>query len=284
MKKYRNIRKIIAAVIVGMLLGSCTPVFAEESSSDIDNMTFEELKIAYLELQLEYEKLKNELDGTSDEEEEPVIMDVNEFKEDIVASYNARGVVSKKYTSEELSEMTTQEMIDYYYDCVDAESYFYNKYANAAFEDINLMYLCRQYTKGLQEQKEACQDYFDTGDESEFNEYWNYGYYDRAYAIVELVDYYGIDFGDISSMRSSTEAKDAQDDSSLLNADVDPEKVETVQLLLNQIGFDCGEADGDPGLRTVKCIKRFQEMCGYEPADGIIDDELIEQLENYVYE
>ena len=34
------------------------------------------------------------------------------------------------------------------------------------------------------------------------------------------------------------------------------------------------------GKRTVKSIKRFQEMYGYDPIDGMIDDELIGQLED----
>ena len=48
--------------------------------------------------------------------------------------------------------------------------------------------------------------------------------------------------------------------------------------------FFCGNADGISGKRTVKSIKRFQEMYGYDPIDGMIDDELIEQLETIAAE
>ena len=47
---------------------------------------------------------------------------------------------------------------------------------------------------------------------------------------------------------------------------------------LNSLGFLCGTPDGICGRQTVSCIERFQNMYGYEPADGIIDDELIAQL------
>ena len=48
--------------------------------------------------------------------------------------------------------------------------------------------------------------------------------------------------------------------------------------MLNNIGFLCGTPDGIAGRQTTSCVERFQMMYGYEPADGIIDDELITQL------
>ena len=62
------------------------------------------------------------------------------------------------------------------------------------------------------------------------------------------------------------------------NSSVDPSKVTQVQELLNSLGFLCGTPDGIAGRQTASCIERFQNMYGYEPADGIIDDELITQL------
>ena len=60
---------------------------------------------------------------------------------------------------------------------------------------------------------------------------------------------------------------------------MDPETVLRTQELLNEIGFYCGNANGVAGRRTARMIRRFQEMYGYGPADGLIDDELLEQLE-----
>lgn len=59
-------KRIIALIIAGIL--SCSfPV----SAKDINEMTLEELKVAYLELQLEYEKLKASIsDGEEDTDAE----------------------------------------------------------------------------------------------------------------------------------------------------------------------------------------------------------------------
>lgn len=52
-----------------------------------------------------------------------------------------------------------------------------------------------------------------------------------------------------------------------------------VQELLNALGFLCGTPDGICGRQTVSCIERFQTMYGFEPADGLIDDELLGQMQ-----
>ncbi len=49
--------------------------------------------------------------------------------------------------------------------------------------------------------------------------------------------------------------------------------------LLNALGFLCGTPDGICGRQTVSCIERFQTMYGFEPADGLIDDELLGQMQ-----
>ena len=48
----------------------------------------------------------------------------------------------------------------------------------------------------------------------------------------------------------------------------------------DDIGFRCGTPDGIAGRQTASSIERFQTMYGYEPADGIIDSELISQLQD----
>ena len=92
----------ILAVALSCALSVNVPAATEK---DIDDMTLEELKVEYLKLQLEYEKLKasveggteenstdeenvTEADESSDQEEKTVQMDEEEFKTDIVNSYN----------------------------------------------------------------------------------------------------------------------------------------------------------------------------------------------------
>ncbi|MCD7819687.1 MAG: peptidoglycan-binding protein [Lachnospiraceae bacterium] len=291
----------ILMIILSCILLTNAPIYACATESETESVSLEE-QVAILEaenedlkeqieqLESENAELLSQINGQEVEEEETeeestgieeeaVLMDEEEFKEDIVASYNGRGVVSNKYNTAEINSMTSQEIIDYYAECVEAERSFYEKYVNAEFEDLNIQYLCSQYIKGIEKQMEAVYEYSDDDDYTTFNEYWDSGYYNRAYVIVELSEYYDLEFGDVSQMKSDTESMDSLNEAETRNAAVDSATVQKVQQLLNDIGFYCGNADGISGKRTVKSIKRFQEMYGYEPVDGMIDDELIEQLE-----
>lgn len=284
----------ILAVALSCALSVNVPAATEK---DIDDMTLEELKVEYLKLQLEYEKLKasveggteenstdeenvTETDESSDQEEEKTVqMDEEEFKTDIVNSYNGRQIVANKYTIAELNTMTSEETISYDEECAEAEREFYEKYKNAAFTDLNIQYLCSQYINGLNKQYNAQNIWEDTKDINQAVNEYNSGYYNRAYVIVELSDYYQLPFGDVESMRADTAAMDSLNEAETRNKDVEHATVQKTQQLLNDIGFYCGKADGLSGKRTVKSIKRFQQMYGYEPEDGMIDDELIGQLE-----
>ncbi len=303
--KKKICKSLIAVLIAGMLIGTL-PVMAQEDAKSIDDMTFEELKIAYLELQLEYEKLKNEVNTSAEEEayneeeaadaaleiaageySEPVLMDEYTFLDDIVNSYNARSLVAARYSSEEMNAMSAQERADYYYECASAEEDFYTKYQNAVFEDEGISALCSLYVEGIREQLESCEIYYETGDEESLLKTWNAGYRDRAAVIVELADDYGLSFGDITEMRSGVEAAALEEamDSTGEGTDsysegTDSGTVQYVQELLNDLGFSCGEADGVYGQNTVDAIEQFRELYGYLPFDGVIDDELIGQLED----
>lgn len=278
-------KKLIALILTGVMVCNI-PVMAK----DINEMTLDELKVAYLELQLEYEKLKASIgeDIQTDIEEavvlevggaeDLVLMNEEEFKKDIVDSFNGRSVVAEKYTVSEQNTMTYEELKDYYLECSEAEHFLYEKYRNATFEDLNIQYLCEQYIKGLNKQYESEKIWDDTENFDKFYEQYNSGYYNRAYVIVELSEYYQLPFGDVSSMKENTAYMDSFNEAETRNAAVDHATVQNVQQLLNDIGFFCGSADGISGKRTVKSIKRFQEMYGYEPADGMIDDELVQQL------
>ncbi len=282
--KRKGLRALIAGVLCCVLLGSSLPALAEESKS-LDEMTFEELKIAYLELQLEYEKLKNEMasgaqtqEETEEEEAEWIYVSADEFQDDIIASYMARAIVTDSCTDEEKAAMSDEETVAFYQSCVDAETVFYEKYKYAELSDLNLYCLCREYLSAIARQKDACAGYEKTGDMDAFLASWNEGYYERADAVLELTDCYGYIFGDVSSMRENTETERSAEAAAAADALVDEQTVQQVQQMLNEIGFYCGEADGDPGERTIRSIMHFQELFGYEPADGIIDDELISRL------
>lgn len=281
----------ILAVVLSCGLAVNVPA---ASTKDIDDMTLEELKVEYLKLQLEYEKLKDLVNDdtvddasisneNADSQEEinknEVQMDAEVFKTDIVNSYNGRSIIANKYTVAELNTMTSKETVEYDEQCAEAEREFYEKYENAVFDDLNIQYLCSQYVGGLEKQYNAQKIWDDTQDINQFLNEYQSGYYNRAYVIVELSDYYSLPFGDVEGMRTDTAAMDSLNEAETRNKAVDSTTVQKTQQLLNDIGFYCGNADGISGKRTVKSIKRFQQMYGYEPEDGMIDDELIIQLE-----
>lgn len=54
-------------------------------------------------------------------------------------------------------------------------------------------------------------------------------------------------------------------------------KVRTVQETLNNLGFDCGEADGIFGSATVKGVKAWQQAMGVQ-ADGVISPQQLEAI------
>ena len=80
------------------------------------------------------------------------------------------------------------------------------------------------------------------------------------------------------NLKDAVRQMDALSGDETRNAAADPQDVMKVQELLNNIGFLCGTPDGIAGRQTTSCVERFQMMYGYEPADGIIDEELITQL------
>lgn len=276
-------KKLVIAILIGIVNLNVMAISANESEKSVNEMTYDELKEAYTSLQKDYEELKNKFDAEEENkvqiDKDSVHMDSEEFLKDIVDSYNDRSVVANKYTNAEINSMTYEEAVEYRESCAHSEDTFYEKYSNASFDDLNIQYLCLQYIKGLEKQYNAQNVWNETDDYNKFLTEYQSGYYNRAYVIVELSDYWNLAFGDVESMRNDTAYMDSFNEAETRNSAVDSSVSQKTQQLLNDIGFYCGAADGIPGKRTVKSIKRFQEMYGYEPADGMIDEELISQLE-----
>lgn len=285
-------KKIVAVMLsLGMVLG--IPVVANAESLE-ERVTALEKRVAELEKMVgiknegdesstddvEEDELEETSTMTEETDSEPVMMETQKFIDDIAASYNARFAVGGRYTEAELNTMSNDEYIQYLSGVVDAEKDFYEKYKNAVFDDLNIQYLCKTYCDGVKSQMDCCKNYFVDKDYERWINVWEAAYNKRSYVIVELSEYYNAPFGDVSVMKASTEAMDSLNEAETRNAAVDHATVQKTQQLLNDIGFFCGSADGISGKRTVKSIKRFQEMYGYEPIDGMIDDELISQLED----
>lgn len=201
------------------------------------------------------------------------------FLADLAASFNARQEKARTHTNEEVSAMSEADMWDFRFSCAEAERAFYDSYHAAQFDDLNILYLCSEYCLGLEKQYQAQEVWNAQGDSEEANRLYTAGYYNRAYALVELCEYYGLDLADeYRNLKNAVARMDAMSSEETRNADASPEQVTQVQELLNSLGFLCGTPDGIAGRQTASCIERFQMMYGYEPADGIIDEELISQM------
>jgi hypothetical protein len=175
--------------------------------------------------------------------------------------------------------MSEADMWNFRFACTEVERSFYEAYHKAQFDDLNILYLCSEYCLGLEKQFQAEEIWNTQGDSEEANGLYTAGYYNRAYALVELCEYYGLDLAkEYENLKNAVVQMDSLSADETRNASVDPAKITQVQELLNSLGFLCGTPDGICGRQTVSCIERFQNMYGYEPADGIIDDELIAQL------
>ena len=201
------------------------------------------------------------------------------FLADIAASFNARQEAARAHTNEEVSAMSEDEMWDFRFSCAEVERGFYDAYHSAQFDDLNVLYLCSEYCLGLEKQYQAREVWETQQDSDEANRLYTAGYYNRAYALVELCEFYGLNLAqEYQNLKNAVNQMDAMSADETRNASVDPAKIMQVQELLNGLGFLCGTPDGICGRQTASCIERFQNMYGYTPADGIIDEELITQL------
>ena len=305
MRKYSRYRWRITAAAVAMTAAVVMPAGAV--TLDWNDLTDAQQENAYKELESENESLKARIaqleeqlglgsssQGTSGdasqtaeesasqaagEAQEYAVRSIDGFLSDLAASFEARQQIARTYTNEQVSAMSDADMWAFRFQCAEAERSFYDSYVNAQFDDLNVFYLCSEYCTGLGKQFRAQEVWNSSGDGDEANKLYTAGYYNRAYALVELCEYYGLDLAEeYQNLKNAVRQMYALSGEETRNASASAEDVVKVQELLNNIGFLCGTPDGIAGRQTASCIERFQVMYGYEPVDGIIDDELIGQL------
>lgn len=310
----RNYRCVWRSIAAAALLAAAMTMSAGAVMLDWNDLTDAQQENAYKALESENESLKQQITaleeklgiqegsmvqdtdaadsaaGTSGEAQNDksmaagqaqasAVRSVDGFLSDLAASFEARQEIARTWTNEEVSAMSAPDMWAFRLQCAEAERSFYDSYAEAQFDDLNVFYLCSEYCMGLGKQYQAAEVWNSTQDADEANKLYTAGYYNRAYALVELCEYYGLNLAqEYQNLKNAVRQMDALSGEETRNGSVDPETVKTVQELLNNIGFLCGTPDGIAGRQTASCIERFQNMYGYEPADGIIDEELISQL------
>ena len=208
------------------------------------------------------------------------LKDTDTFLKDLAASFSKRQQAAASVSQDQIAQMSEDEVWSYRFQCAEAERDFYNTYSGAQFSSLNVLYLCEEYCTGLGKQYQAEDVWKSSQDSDKTSKLYTAGYYNRAYALVEFHDYYGLELGDgFQTLKDAVAKVDAASGEEIRNAGVDAATVKNVQDMLNQLGFLCGQADGICGRQTVSCIERFQVMYGFEPQDGLIDDELISQMQ-----
>ncbi len=230
-----------------------------------------------VQTEAETEAVEPETAQTEAKTEGVMVIPAEDFLGDIGASVNDRIALSGSYTEAELSMMTNDEIAEANNKCCESERWFMDRYKNARVDNLNLQYLCEQYLNGLQNQYDAYVSWKEKQDIDAYNELWDAGYAKRAVTVAELKQYYDIAFADVSDMLEKAEELDSLDD--LKNGEVSEETTKKVQDCLNKLQLPVGEVDGYCGERTIIMVKRFQKLYGYEPADGVIDDEVVAQLQ-----
>lgn len=225
--------------------------------------------------------------GTAESAQQAVdtagVKDQDTFLSDLAASFEKRQKAAAACSQDQLSQMSPEQVWQYRFDCAQTEKDFYDTYSGAQFDSMNVTYLCTEYCTGLSKQYKAEETFQAGGSEDEVSRLYSAGYYNRAYALVELHDYYGLDLADgYQNLKDSVTRMDNAAGPETRNASVDAATVTTVQDLLNRLGFLCGTPDGICGRQTVSCVERFQTMYGFEPADGLIDDELISEMQDII--
>lgn len=211
------------------------------------------------------------------------LKDTGTFLKDLGDSFAKRQQAAAAYSQGQLAQMSAEEVWDYRFRCAEAERDFYDTYSGAQFDSLNILYLCEEYCGGLGKQYRAEEVFSSSQDAEKTSELYTAGYYNRAYALVEFHDYYGLDLADgYQNLKDAVTKMDAASGEETRNAGVDAATVKNVQEMLNRLGFLCGQADGICGRQTVSCVERFQVMYGFKPADGLIDDELIAQMQEII--
>ena len=235
-------------------------------------------QIEEIRLQREEEAAEQEAvtEAESETEQPEVQMDENKFLKGIRKSIRKRTKAAVSYSESELGAMTNDELVEANAACCEAERPFYEKYKNAVFNNKDVQYLCGQYIAGLKNQFDAYDVWKEEGNISLYNELWDAGYAKRACAVCELAEQYEIDFGDITEMQKKVEALNKKNGETP-GTELGSEAVLECQNCLNTLGFR-NTADGSWGARTSKMVKRFQLMYGYGPVDGILTEDVLNNL------
>ena len=199
----------------------------------------------------------------------------DQFLADLKNSYEARLSVLNRYADFETMKENTYNT--YRFLCAEAERPFYDAYSGVTFANKNYQFLCDAYLGGLSTQYEAEMMWKEEGAPEEIETFFLEGFDRRAEVLKEVSAYYLTTLV-LEDFNSTVNITKIVEDAVAKNKEADKQLVVQVQTRLNELGYDCGTADGQAGQKTVLAICHFQMASGAATPDGLADQELLDQM------
>lgn len=128
-----------------------------------------------------------------------------DFLDDLKTGLEKRWEISDN--SGDTESMSSDEVIDFDTNVVNAEYDLLEKYKNCTFDNKKFSMMAAAYIDALETQQKAIGYYKDSN--SIYNQFWSAGYNVRAILVPDFVDYYGMDIEDQTNLKEFRDTKTA---------------------------------------------------------------------------
>lgn len=128
-----------------------------------------------------------------------------DFLDDLKTGLEKRWEISDN--SGDTESMSSDEVIDFDTNVVNAEYDLLEKYKDCTFDNKKFSMMATAYIDALETQQKAIGYYKDSN--SIYNQFWSAGYNVRAILVPDFVDYYGMDIEDQTNLKEFRDTKTA---------------------------------------------------------------------------
>ncbi|MGN9196531.1 peptidoglycan-binding domain-containing protein [Blautia massiliensis (ex Liu et al. 2021)] len=128
-----------------------------------------------------------------------------DFLDDLKTGLEKRWEISDN--SGDTESMSSDEVIDFDTNVVNAEYDLLEKYKDCTFDNKKFSMMAAAYIDALETQQKAIGYYKDSN--SIYNQFWSAGYNVRAILVPDFVDYYGMDIEDQTNLKEFRDTKTA---------------------------------------------------------------------------
>lgn len=128
-----------------------------------------------------------------------------DFLNDLKTGLEKRWEISDN--SGDTESMSSDEVIDFDTNVVNAEYDLLEKYKDCTFDNKKFSMMAAAYIDALETQQKAIGYYKDSN--SIYNQFWSAGYNVRAILVPDFVDYYGMDIEDQTNLKEFRDTKTA---------------------------------------------------------------------------